>query len=159
MSTHLITGSIIGIVTFGAVAFAGVYSPPVARADLPANCDSRPWGFLGRETRVICDSPIRPDGYWTRNRIIGIPAHYENATSHCSNRRYYSNCTYYPGGWVSTRISSQDTYQVRADNVLPDEPGHMPDPAPLPPPPENSAPPGGSGPVLSNLITPTGPRD
>ncbi|MGB3474071.1 MAG: hypothetical protein WBA69_04735 [Mycobacterium sp.] len=27
MSTHLITGSIIGIVTFGAVAFAGVYSP------------------------------------------------------------------------------------------------------------------------------------
>ena len=81
------------------------------------------------------DDPIRPDGSWNRERFIGIPRHYENASSHCSSSDYSSDCTYYPAGWVDTVTTSDDTYPVRADNVLPDEPGHMPDPAPGQPPP------------------------
>ena len=82
-----------------------------------------------------CDGPIRPDGSWMRTRIIGIPAHYANPSSSCSGGQYYSNCTYYPGGYVPEQDSDNETYVVRQDTVLPDEPGHMPDPAPAPPAP------------------------
>jgi hypothetical protein len=108
---------------------------PLAHADVPPNCEAKPWGFLGTKTRIICDDPIRPDGSWNRERFIGIPRHYENASSHCSSSDYSSDCTYYPAGWVDTVTTSDDTYLVRADNVLPDEPGHMPDPAPGQPSP------------------------
>ncbi|MEV0674817.1 hypothetical protein [Mycobacterium sp. NPDC050441] len=114
---------------------ASTIHAPAASADLPPSCETRPWGFLGSETRFICDEPIRPDGSWTRRRIIGVPRHYQNPSSRCSSGRYDSYCTYYPGGWVEDKISSKDTYEVRADTIPPDEPGHMPDPAPVPPPP------------------------
>jgi hypothetical protein len=108
----------------------------VAHANpVPANCSVAPWGFLGSKTRLICDGPIRPDGSWMRTRIIGIPAHYANPSSSCSGGQYYSNCTYYPGGYVPEQDSDNETYPVRRDTVLPDEPGHMPDPAPAPPAP------------------------
>jgi hypothetical protein len=126
----------------GTVIGATTIHAPAARADVPANCESRPWGFLGSENRFICDEPIRADGSWKRLRVIGVPRHYQNATSRCSSGRYDSYCTYYPGGWVDDKISSLDSYDVRVDTVLPDEPGHMPDPAPAPSaPPEPPAPP------------------
>ncbi|WP_186246630.1 CDGP domain-containing protein [Mycobacterium kubicae] len=97
---------------------------PTAGA-LPRGCESVPWGFFGTQTRQICDGPIRPDGSWTRERIIGVPAHYVNASSSCSSGSYSSHCTYYPGGWVGDRIQSDETYPVTPDTVLPDEPGHL----------------------------------
>ena len=69
-----------------------------------------------------------------RHRVIGVPAHYEDPSSSCSGGEYYSNCTFYPGGWVDAQISDDETYPVRLNTVLPDEPGHMPDPAPAPAP-------------------------
>ena len=69
-------------------------------------------------------------GSWMRERIIGIPAHYEPASSDGSSGSYYSHCTYSPGGWVDAQIDDDETYSVRPDTVLPDEPGHMPNPAP-----------------------------
>lgn len=84
--------------------------------------------------------PIQPDGSWMRRRVIGIPAHYEPASSSCSGGAYYSKCTFYSGGWVDAQIMDDETYPVRPDTVRPDEPGHMPDPPPAPPPPADPAP-------------------
>jgi hypothetical protein len=129
------TGSTLLLLGLGTVIGAGTIDAPAANADVPPNCESRDWGFLGLKTREICDGPIQPDGSWMRHRIIGIPAHYENPSSDCSSSEYSSHCTYYPGGWVGDKLSNDDTYPVTAGTVLPDEPGHMPDPAPAPPPP------------------------
>ncbi len=97
----------------------------IPTASATPGCESIRWGFLGTQTRQICDGPIRPDGSWLRERIIGIPAHYANPSSSCSSGRYYSNCTYYPGGWVDDQIQSHEIYPVTAETVLPDEPGHL----------------------------------
>lgn len=129
------TGRTLLLLGLGTVISAATILAPAANAEMPANCESRPWGFLGSENRFICDDPIRADGSWTRRRVIGVPRHYKNATSSCSDSYWGTNCTYYPGGWVDDKITSLDTYEVRADTVLPDEPGHMPDPAPAPPAP------------------------
>jgi len=117
------------------VTLATGFAPHSIADPLPVNCNQKPWGFLGSKTRLICDGPIRPDGSWMRTRIIGIPAHYANPSSSCSGGEYYSNCTYYPGGYVPEQDSDNETYPVRQDTVLADEPGHMPDPAPAPPAP------------------------
>ncbi|OQZ89348.1 hypothetical protein BST11_17970 [Mycobacterium alsense] len=91
----------------------------------PPNCQISPWGFLGSQRREICDGPIQPDGSWMRHRVIGIPAHYENPSSSCFGGDGYSNCTFYPGGWVSDQIADDETYPVNPGTVLPDEPGHL----------------------------------
>jgi hypothetical protein len=111
--------------TLMAAAIGGFASP--AHADpISPNCDKHPWGFLGlTKVRVIRDDPIRADASWMRTRIIGVPAHYQNASSSCSGGEYYSNCTFYPGGWVDAQISDNETYPVTPNNVLPDEPGHL----------------------------------
>ena len=125
--------TIVGVAVAATVSI-GMSAP--AKADpVPPNCEKHPWGFLGlTKVRIICDDPIRPDGSWMRTRMIGIPAHYENPSSSCSGGEYYSNCTFYPGGWVDAQIDDDETYPVTAATVLSDEPGHMPDPAPAPPP-------------------------
>jgi hypothetical protein len=117
------------------IAAATIGAAPAKANPVPPNCEKHPWGFLGlTKIRLICDEPIRPDGSWMRRRIIGIPAHYEPATSSCSSGSYSSQCTFWPGGWVAHQIDDDEYYPVRAETVLPDEPGHMPDPAPAPPP-------------------------
>jgi hypothetical protein len=115
------------IITTIAALFACVALAPVAHADdVPPNCEVHGWGFLRlTKKRIICDGPIQPDGSWMRERWIGVPRHYENASSSCSGGAYYSNCTFYPGGWVDAQADSDDTYPVTPDTVLPDEPGHM----------------------------------
>lgn len=92
---------------------------------IPSNCISQPWGFLGSQTRQICDTPIRADGSWMRHRIIGVPAHYENPSSSCYSGSYSSHCTYYPGGYVAEYDADDEVYVVTPDSVLPDEPGHL----------------------------------
>jgi hypothetical protein len=111
----------------GAVIATGAVLAPAAHADrLPPNCESHPWGFLGlTKRRIICDGPIQPDGSWMRERVIGVPGHYEYPSSSCSIGSYYSHCTYYPGGWVDAQFDDDETYPVRPDTVLPDEPGHL----------------------------------
>jgi hypothetical protein len=108
----------------GAATGAGIVLAPSANA-IPPNCQVAPWGFLGTQTRAICDGPIRPDGSWMRRRIIGVPAHYAPASSSCSGGEYSSYCTYYPGGYVPEIDSDDETYPVNPGNVLPDEPGHL----------------------------------
>jgi hypothetical protein len=110
----------------GVLAAAAISLAPSANASpIPQGCEAIPWGFLGTQTRQICDGPIQADGSWLRHRMIGVPAHYRNPSSSCSGGAYYSNCTYYPGGWVGDQISEDQTYPVTADTVLPDEPGHL----------------------------------
>lgn len=103
-------------------------SAATAHADpTPPNCEVHPWGFLGlTQKRIICDDPIRADGSWTRRRIIGTPAYYQDETTNCYGGSYYMRCTTSPGGPVEATIQSDDTYPVTADNVPAGEPGHMP---------------------------------
>lgn len=92
---------------------------------LPSNCVSQPWGFLGSQTRQLCDDPIRADGSWLRNRIVGRAGYYQYAHSQCSYGTYSGGCTYYPAGWVAEYHSDDEWYIVTPDTILPDEPGHI----------------------------------
>lgn len=104
---------------------AGMLAPEVRADPLPANCEQIPWGFFGSQRRMICDGPIRPDGSWERERVIGVPAHYRNASSECSSGSYSSRCTFYPAGWVEQVTVEDSVYVVFPSNVLPNEPGHL----------------------------------
>ena len=54
---------------------AAIVGHNLARAAAQADCQSVPWGFLGSQTRTLCDTPLAPDGSWTRRRTIWVPAH------------------------------------------------------------------------------------
>jgi hypothetical protein len=99
-------------------------SPPVPTT---ANCKTEPWGFLGSQRRTLCDGPISSDGSWSRERTIWRPAHY--STPICTSRggsSSYSSYTDCSGGYfVNQSVVSNETYPVRPDTVLPDEPGHL----------------------------------
>jgi len=112
------------IVLTSAVAAASIATSAPAQA-LPGNCVQQRWGFLGSQLRLICDDPIQADGSWMRHRVIGIPAHYRNASSSCWGSGYSSNCTFYEAGWVEEYDSDDEWYSVTAATVLPDEPGHI----------------------------------
>ncbi|WP_111510390.1 CDGP domain-containing protein [Mycobacterium kyogaense] len=115
-------------ILLSALAFcaAVIVAPP---ADAQPGCftDTVRRGIFGLQslTRTMCDGPVLPDGSWTRHRVIGIPAHYQNAHSSCSHSTYSSNCTYYEAGWVAEDVFEEDVYPVRPETVLPDEPGHI----------------------------------
>ncbi|MGO9158289.1 CDGP domain-containing protein [Mycobacterium sp.] len=95
-----------------------------ARAD--ANCKTEPWGFLGSQRRTLCDGPIAGDGSWSRERTIWVPAHYSMPLCTSSGGGSYSSYTSCSGGYfVNQRLISNETYPVRPDTVLPDEPGHL----------------------------------
>jgi hypothetical protein len=93
-----------------------------ARPD--ANCKTEPWGFLGSWRRTLCDGPISSDGSWQRERTIWVPAHRTMPICFSSGDRYY-NSTCSGGYWVDQRLIGNETYPVRPDTVLPDEPGHL----------------------------------
>ena len=112
------------IVLASTVAAASIVTSAPAHA-LPSNCVSQPWGFLGSKIRQICDEPLEANGSWSRHRVIGVPAHYQNASSSCSGGAYYSNCTFYDAGWVEEYDTDNEWYVVSVDTVLPDEPGHI----------------------------------
>lgn len=89
-----------------------------------ANCKTDPWGFLGSQRRTLCDGPISSDGSWTRERTIWVPPHFTSTFCSSSGSRYsYTNCS--GGYYVDQRLVSSETYPVRPDTVLPDEPGHL----------------------------------
>ena len=96
-----------------------------AAAPGPAvNCQTDPWGFLGSQRRTLCDGPIAQDGSWSRERTIWVPAHRQMPICLSTDNRYYSS-TCYGGNWVDQDEVSRETYPVRPETVLPDEPGHL----------------------------------
>jgi hypothetical protein len=114
------------------MAGAGVGGAPAASADggdygFGPNCDTVPIGFFKAKLRTVCDTPIRPDGSWSRRRVFWIPAHHVSAQSDCSSSTYSSHCTFTDAYDVDdTIVDGPDNYVVFPDNVLPDEPGHLP---------------------------------
>lgn len=104
---------------------AGLTAAP-ANADAVSGCEVIRgfWLFKGT-ARNICDGVRRPDGSWLRVREFFSPAYYRNASSSCSGGRYYSNCTFYPAGWVDRASNGVESYVVFDFNVLPDEPPHL----------------------------------
>jgi hypothetical protein len=106
-------------------------APVVAHADqFGPNCvtDNVRGGFLNltMRTRTICDTGLRPDGSWGRTRTFWIPAHHVSAQSDCTSGDYSSHCTFTDAYDAPDTIVQQDKYDVFPDNVLPDEPGHVP---------------------------------
>jgi hypothetical protein len=108
------------------IALTAVIGTAPAHADIIGNCERHPWGFLGlTQERVICDGPIQPDGSWMRRRVIGVPGHWVSAGSDCSYGSYSSHCSYHDGYYQEEIIKDDETYPVRPETVLPDEPGHL----------------------------------
>ena len=103
-------------------ADTGAAAPDFASpAQANANCKTELWGFLGSQRRTLCDGPISSDGSWSRERTIWVPAH--NTMSTCFGTRFYTSCS--GGYFVDQHLVSNETYPVRPDTVLPDEPGHL----------------------------------
>ena len=104
--------------TVSAIAVIGVGAAPPATADpMPPNCVNDPIGIFKAKQRLICDTPLRPDGSWSRERVFWIPAHQVPFTS------YSSSCS--GGYFVDLSVESDETYVVTPDTVLGDEPGHL----------------------------------
>jgi hypothetical protein len=123
--------SFIAAATFVA-AFVVLAAPPAQADDLawPADydpgCEFIRWGFVGSQERTICDGPKRPDGSWTRGRMIATPAHILPAKSTCSSGKYSSSCTFREKTYVDEAVHSKDHYVVFDNTVLPDEPPWLP---------------------------------
>jgi hypothetical protein len=112
-----------------AAASAMVFAPP---ASAKPGCESVPWGFLGGQTRTLCDGPMLADGSWMRARVVWVPAHQVPFT--CTYGSYSSSCS--GGYFVDESVVSVEKYPVRPETVLPDEPGYL-GPAAAPPPVQN----------------------
>ncbi len=57
----------------------------LANADVEPECKNDPWGFLGSQTRTICDGPRAADGSWVRFRMVWVPAHNVPIRTSCSS--------------------------------------------------------------------------
>lgn len=106
-----------------ALAVAAVLGIPAqpATASEPG-CVSQFWMYgLRASTRIICDSPQRPDGSWMRARAFVAPRFFVPIT--CVNGTYVTYCN---GGYWQEALDVREVYPVTPDTVLPDEPGHIP---------------------------------
>jgi len=118
-----ITATAVGLAATSHADF-GDPTPDFASSARPdAHCKTEPFGFLGSQRRTLCDGPISSDGSWSRERTIWVPAHRVPET--CTSRSDYHSFSFCNGGyWVDQRLVSNETYPVRPETVLPDEPGH-----------------------------------
>lgn len=110
-------------VAVGAALAAGT---AIAVADpVPFNCEQKLW-WRGEAmrfvTRTICDGSIQVDGSWTRRRNFYGAPYWVPMT--CSYSRYGGSCS--GGYWRPEFDTGVEEYVVRPDNVLPDEPQHLP---------------------------------
>jgi hypothetical protein len=103
-------------------AFAGIAWAPSANADVQPGCQNDRWGFLGTQTRSICDGPKQPDGSWVRFRMVWIPAHQVPISTSCGT---YS-CSTSGGYWQDTQVFEKVKYPVTLDTVVPGEPDWLP---------------------------------
>lgn len=101
---------------------AGLTLAPPANADVQPGCQHDRWGFLGTQTRSICDGPQLPDGSWVRYRIVWIPAHTVPVTTSCGS---YS-CSTSGGYWQDEQVFEKVKYPVRPETVVAGEPGWLP---------------------------------
>jgi hypothetical protein len=114
---------------FAATSYAddGAPTPNLAGSThADAICKTEPFGFLGSQRRTLCDRPISSGGSWSRERTIWIPAHRTSLSCSTSGAGWHSSYSSCSGGhFVPERLISNETYPVRPDTVLPDEPGHL----------------------------------
>ena len=134
MGIGFLRRSMAGALLATAITATGVGLAATSQADTPdfatparadAACKTEPWGFLGSQRRTLCDGPISKDGSWSRERTIWVPAHQTMYSCLNSPGRSYSSTNCSGGYWVDQRLVSNETYPVRPDTVLPDEPGHL----------------------------------
>ena len=119
-----ITGTAVGLAATSRADF-GDPTPDYAHSARPdANCKTEPFGPLGQWRRTLCDARVSGDGSWSRERTIWVPAH-RTLESCSSGSDLHSFTTCYGGYWVDQKLISNETYPVRPDTVLPDEPGHL----------------------------------
>lgn len=85
-------------------------------------CETIKTGFFWSQRRTVCDGPRRPDGSWTREREIWVPAGWTGGG--CSFYTYSSYCS--PRVWHDRGTVAYEQYVVFDSNVLPDEPGWLP---------------------------------
>lgn len=94
---------------------------PVANADVRPGCQDDRWGFLGTQTRSICDGPLQADGSWVRFRMVWVPAHQVPISTYCSS---YS-CNTSGGYWQDEQVFEKVKYPVTPDTVVAGEPGWL----------------------------------
>jgi hypothetical protein len=120
MIRNLLASGVVALAVAGLIAAPNVLiAPPPAHAS--PGCETIPWGFLGSQKRTLCDGPMLPDGSWERGRVVWVPAHQVPFT--CTYGRYSSTCS--GGYFVNETTISQESYFVRPETVLPDEPGYL----------------------------------
>ena len=103
-------------------AFAGIAGAPSANADVQPGCQNDRWGFLGTQSRSICDGPKQPDDSLVRFRMVWIPAHQVPINTSCGT---YS-CSTSGGYWQDTQVFEKVKYPVTPDAVVPGEPDWLP---------------------------------
>jgi hypothetical protein len=119
-----ITGTAVGLAATSHADFGDPARDYAHSARPDANCRTEPFGFLGSQRRTLCDGPISKDGSWTRERTIWAPAHRRMSTCYSTSSTHdFGLCS--GGYWVDQQLISNETYPVRPDTVLPDEPGHV----------------------------------
>jgi hypothetical protein len=94
---------------------------PVANADVHPGCQNDRWGFLGTQTRSICDGPLQADGSWVRFRMVWVPAHQVPISTYCSS---YS-CSTSGGYWQDEQVFEKVKYPVTPDTVVAGEPAWL----------------------------------
>lgn len=103
-------------------AVAGMALAPQANADVQPGCQNDRWGFLGLQTRSICDGPKQADGSWVRFRLVWVPAHQVPVSTSCGE---YS-CSTSGGYWQDEQDFEKVKYPVTPDTVVPGEPDWLP---------------------------------
>ncbi len=106
-----------------AISIALGVAPPASAYGYDAGCETIRWGFLGSQWRTVCDGPRRPDGSWERERRIWTPAGYVPRSTYCGT---YS-CSSSGGYYREESTTGYERYVVFDVNVLPDEPGWLPE--------------------------------
>jgi hypothetical protein len=124
MNKHTLRCTLVAVAVGAALAFTGTAFAAQADADADPGigCETIRWGFLGSQRRTICDGPRRPDGSWTRGRVVWTPAGYVPRSTYCGT---YS-CSSSGGYYREETLQAKETYVVFDSNVLPDEPGWLP---------------------------------
>ena len=103
-------------------AVTSLVCAPTANAEVQPGCQDDLWGFLGSQTRSICDSPKAADGSWIRFRVVWVPAHNVPIRTSCSS---YS-CTTTGGYFQPEQVFEKVKYPVTDDTVVPGEPPWLP---------------------------------
>lgn len=117
----------VGVVVF-VLALGALWASSQSKADpypSGAKCVDQFWLIpFQSNRRTICDGPILPDGSWIRLREFYSPAHRVPLRTSCYGT-YSFSCTT-TGGYTAERTSNGiESYSVRPETVLADEPGHI----------------------------------